>query len=81
MIAPTVKGIRRLGVAAYDLCLVAEGVFSGYWEYGLKPWDYAAGLLIALEAGATYEWLPKREHSIIVSNPEIFQVLKTQLEF
>ncbi len=74
-----VKGIRRLGVAAYDLCLVAEGVFSGYWEYGLKPWDYAAGLLIAKEAGAVFELLPKREHSMIVSNSNIFKELKNTL--
>lgn len=74
-----VKGIRRLGVAAYDLCLVAEGVFAGYWEFGLKPWDYAAGLLIAKEAGASYESLPKREHSMIVSNSNIFDELKNTL--
>jgi len=76
-IAPKVKGIRRLGVAAYDLCLVSEGVFSGYWEYGLKPWDYVAGLLIANEAGATYHPLPDREGSMIVSNPNIFEELKS----
>ena len=74
-----VKGIRRLGVAAYDLCLVAEGVFSGYWEYGLKPWDYAAGLLIALEAGGVYQPLAQRDHSMIVSNPLIFKDLKDKL--
>jgi len=78
-IAPQVKGLRRIGVAAYDLCLVAEGVFAGYWEFGLKPWDYAAGLLLALEAGAVYESLPQREHSMIVSNKEIFDELKASL--
>lgn len=74
-IAPKVKGIRRLGVAAYDLCLVAEGVFAGYWEYGLKPWDYTAGLLIASEAGAKYKKLEDREGSMIVSNPYIFDLI------
>ena len=78
-IVTKVKGIRRLGAAAYDFCLLAEGAFSGYWEYGLKPWDYAAGLLIAKEAGAVYEMLPKREHSMIVSNPNIFNELKNTL--
>ena len=78
-IVTEVKGIRRLGVAAYDLCLVAEGVFSGYWEFGLKPWDYAAGLLIALEAGGVYQALPQRDHSMIVSNPLIFKALKNKL--
>lgn len=45
------RGIRRLGAAALDLCLVAEGVFDGFWERGLQPWDTAAGVLIAREAG------------------------------
>lgn len=74
-----VKGIRRLGAAAYDICLVAKGVFSGYWEYGLKPWDYAAALLIAVEAGAVYEMMSSREHSMIISNPLIFNDLKKTL--
>lgn len=46
------RGIRRLGAAALDLCMVAEGVFDGFWERGLQPWDTAAGVLIAREAGA-----------------------------
>lgn len=78
-IVTKVKGIRRLGVAAYDLCLVAEGVFAGFWEYGLKPWDYTAGLLIASEAGAVYDFLEKRPHSMVVSNPELFNTFKTSL--
>lgn len=47
------QGVRRLGSAALDLCYVAAGRFDGYWELSLKPWDLAAGVLIALEAGAT----------------------------
>lgn len=46
------QGIRRLGSAALDLCYVACGRFEGFWEQNLKPWDTAAGSLIALEAGA-----------------------------
>jgi len=46
-------GIRRLGAAALDFCLLADGRYTGYYEMGLKPWDYAAGSLIAQEAGAT----------------------------
>lgn len=75
-IVTKVRGIRRLGVAAYDLCLLAEGVFSAYWEYGLKPWDYAAGLLIAQEAGGLYYKLSKRDHSMIVSTPGLMDPLK-----
>ena len=46
------QGIRRLGSAALDLCYVACGRFEGYWEQNLRPWDTAAGSLIAMEAGA-----------------------------
>lgn len=46
-------GIRRLGSAALDTCYVASGRFDGYWEFGLHPWDVAAGALIAKEAGGS----------------------------
>ena len=46
------QGIRRFGSAALDLCHVASGRVDGFWEQNLKPWDTAAGSLIALEAGA-----------------------------
>jgi myo-inositol-1(or 4)-monophosphatase len=45
-------GVRRLGAAALDFCYVADGRFVGYYEMGLKPWDSAAGSLIAAAAGA-----------------------------
>lgn len=45
------QAIRRLGSAAIDLCYVACGRFDTYWEFGLKPWDIAAGALIIEEAG------------------------------
>lgn len=45
------RGVRRAGSAAYDLCLVAEGVFDAYWEYNIQPWDVSAGLLLVKEAG------------------------------
>ncbi len=45
------QGVRRLGSAALDLCFVACGRFEGFWEQNLKPWDTAAGMLIAREAG------------------------------
>ncbi len=44
-------GVRRDGSAALDLCTVAAGRFDAFWEYDLKPWDVAAGLLIVREAG------------------------------
>lgn len=45
------QAIRRPGAAAYDLALIAAGVFDLYWEKNLKPWDSAAGLLLVKEAG------------------------------
>ena len=45
------QAVRRLGSAALDLCYTAAGRFDGYWEFGLKPWDIAAGALIIKEAG------------------------------
>ncbi len=45
-------GVRRAGSAALDLCNVASGRFDGFWEFNLNPWDTAAGVLIAEEAGA-----------------------------
>jgi len=45
------RGIRRLGSAAIDLCYVAKGVFDGFWEVFLNPWDMCAGKLIVEEAG------------------------------
>lgn len=45
------QGLRRLGAAALDLSYVAAGRFDGYWEFNLKPWDAAAGLLLVEEAG------------------------------
>jgi myo-inositol-1(or 4)-monophosphatase len=47
------QGVRRMGSAALDMCYVAAGRVDGYWEVSLKPWDVAAGGLIASEAGAT----------------------------
>jgi myo-inositol-1(or 4)-monophosphatase len=44
-------GVRRDGSAALDLASVAAGRFDGFWEFGLKPWDTAAGVLLVEEAG------------------------------
>lgn len=46
-------GIRRAGSAASDLAYTAAGRFDGFWEYNLKPWDVAAGLILVKEAGGT----------------------------
>ncbi len=46
-------GLRRLGSAATDLAYTACGRFDGYYEYNLKPWDIAAGIVIVRQAGGT----------------------------
>ena len=46
-------GVRRAGSAALDLCYVACGRYDGFWEFNLNPWDTAAGVLIAEEAGGS----------------------------
>ena len=45
------RAIRRAGAAALDLCWTAQGIFDGFWEHRLSPWDIAAGALIVEEAG------------------------------
>lgn len=49
---PRVRDIRRMGAAALDFCRVAEGTVDAFYEHGLHCWDFAAGSLIAREAGA-----------------------------
>ncbi|WP_432278743.1 inositol monophosphatase family protein [Nocardia carnea] len=55
---PHVRDIRRIGAAALDLCMVAEGRVDAHYEHGLNPWDWAAGALIAAEAGAVLRLPP-----------------------
>jgi myo-inositol-1(or 4)-monophosphatase len=69
-------GVRRLGAAAVDLCHVASGKVDGYWEFDLKPWDSAAGILIAQEAGCVLSQMDGSDYSIygdniLVANPKI----------
>ena len=49
---PRIRDIRRYGSAALDLCMLATGRIDAYYERCLKPWDHAAGALVAAEAGA-----------------------------
>jgi myo-inositol-1(or 4)-monophosphatase len=55
------SGVRRMGVASLDLAYVAAGRFDGYWEYGLKPWDFAAGVVLVREAGGSVSGLDRGE--------------------
>lgn len=74
------RGIRRLGSAALDLAWVACGRFEAFYEYGLNPWDVAAGVILVEEAGGDvsgfYDGDPIFEEDIIASNGLIHQELK-----
>ena len=78
------QGVRRLGSAALDLCYVACGGFDGFWEQNLKPWDKAAGAIIATEAGAVITDFSNQPFSInqkeiLVSNGKIHQEMLSLL--
>ena len=72
-VIPAVRDIRRFGSAALDLCWTAGGRYDAYYEWGLNPWDLAAGALICAEAGGRVEALPGR--LIVASTPELFDPL------
>lgn len=76
------SGIRRAGSAALDLVDVARGRFDGFWEYGLAPWDAAAGIVLILEAGGRVTDLeghaittPPEEGPLVAGNPAIHEWL------
>ncbi len=82
-------GARREGAASLDLCALATGRFDGFFEFNLKPWDIAAGALIAKEAGAIVtdmqgeqNWLESGD--IVAANPKVLaqmlQIIGTHLK-
>ncbi|MCK0440484.1 inositol monophosphatase [Gordonia alkaliphila] len=60
---PQIRDVRRMGAAALDLCMVAAGAVDAHFEHGLAPWDWAAGGLIAAEAGARVVLPPAQSSS------------------
>ncbi len=75
-VIPEVAGIRRFGAAALDLAYVAAGRFDGFWEWGLKPWDTAAGLVLVREAGGFVSEIgggkdPLYGPSVLAGTPQI----------
>lgn len=71
-------GVRRGGAAALDLAYVACGRLDGFWEFGLSPWDMAAGKLLVSEAGGICRDMNDREHNlksphIVADNGRIHQ--------
>lgn len=60
-------GVRRTGSAAVDLAYVAAGRLDFFWEFGLKPWDVAAGCLLVQEAGGRVTDMNGQPHSVTKS--------------
>jgi myo-inositol-1(or 4)-monophosphatase len=74
---PFVRDMRRLGSCALDLCMVAAGALDAYYEDGVHVWDWAAGALIAAEAGARL-LLPRADRAagrIVAAAPGIAEAL------
>ena len=70
---PQVRDIRRTGSAALDLCALAQGNYDAYVEQGLKPWDLAAGGLIAREAGIEFSGVDGApdERLVMAAHPSV----------
>ena len=80
-----VTGLRQFGAAALDLAFVAAGRLDGFWEYGLSPWDVAAGYIIIREAGGLSSEIngksdPVFGGSIIAANQNLYQDLRKVLK-
>ena len=81
-IFPMTAGIRRAGTASLDLAYVACGRLDGFWEYGLKIWDMAAGALLITEAGGIVSSINTNENflkdgNIVTGNAKIHKELST----
>ncbi|MEV7966287.1 inositol monophosphatase family protein [Sphaerisporangium sp. NPDC088356] len=81
-VLPKVRDIRRGGSCASDLCSVAAGRVDGYYERGPQYWDFAAGGLIAVEAGAMIGGLRGRPYNpgmTVCATPGLFEELQDLL--
>jgi myo-inositol-1(or 4)-monophosphatase len=77
-----IRDVRRLGAAAIDLCLAAEGSLDAYYEKGLNPWDHAAGGLVAEEAGLLVTGLagaPAGPDMVVAAPPALHKGLHDRL--
>ena len=73
-------GLRRPGAASLDLCYVACGRYDAFWEFGLSPWDMAAGALVISEAGGLVSDLAGEQNylqtgNIVAGTPKVFAPL------
>ena len=74
-VIPRIRDIRRFGAAAPDLCYLAAGRLDAYYEQWLGPWDWAAGELIAREAGCRtgrFDGGPIDQSGLLAANPALF---------
>ncbi len=83
-VAPHTAGMRRPGSAALDLAHVACGQFDAFWELTLKPWDFAAGMLLVREAGGVVTTVaggdvPLTNSSLLAGNPAMHRWLARTL--
>ena len=80
-ILPELRGLRRMGAAAFDLAYVAAALIDGYWEMNLNLWDVAAGILLVEEAGGKVtHFRDDRKISIIAANEIISEKLKNIID-
>ena len=79
---PRIADLRRIGAASLDLCSLARGHVDAYFEAGLNLWDYAAGALVAREAGCTVSGLagsPESERFLAAAGPGLADDLEELL--
>jgi myo-inositol-1(or 4)-monophosphatase len=79
-VLPRVRDLRRAGAAALDLAWLAAGRLDGYWERGLKPWDWAAGRLLVTEAGGAVAELEGERHGLVAAGPSLLPELVELVE-
>ena len=82
VVLPQVRDVRRLGAASVDLCYVAAGRLDAYYEEGLGPWDYAAGELVAREAGCRtgdFGDGPPSSRELLAAAPGVFEGVRALL--
>lgn len=82
---PRTAGVRRPGSAALDLAYVACGRLDGFWEFGLKPWDMAAGVLLIQEAGGFVGAItggddPMASGDIVTGNERVYPALREVIQ-
>src|SRR6202451_2152923 len=79
VVMSTAAGVRRPGAASLDLAYVAAGRIDGFWEFGLRHWDPAAGTLLIQEAGGRVGTPAGAEYAlganIVAGNPKVYQAL------